>query len=75
MKNYLLSEEEKLLLKKRSLIESVFNILKNSMNLEHSKRISPINFIVHIMSSVASFAIRKIVNIALFYSKNHGSLS
>lgn len=38
MKNYLLELEDKAMLWKRVLIESVFNILKNRMNLEHTSQ-------------------------------------
>ena len=37
MKNHLLELEDKTMLRKRSLIESVFNVLKYNMNLEHSR--------------------------------------
>ena len=37
MKNHLLELEDKMYLRKRSLIESVFNVLKNRMNLEHTR--------------------------------------
>uniref|UniRef100_UPI00313F34DC transposase n=1 Tax=Rickettsia endosymbiont of Urophora cardui TaxID=3066265 RepID=UPI00313F34DC len=57
MKNYLLELEDKAMLRKRSLIESVFNILKNRMNLEHTRHRSPVNFLVHILACVTSYAI------------------
>jgi len=50
MKSYLLELEDKINLRKRSLIESVFNVLKNRMNLEHTRHRSPINFLVHILT-------------------------
>lgn len=59
MKNYLLELEDKTMLRKRSLIESVFNILKNRMNLEHTRHRSPVNFLVHILACVTSYAITK----------------
>ena len=37
MNNYLIELEDKAMLRKRVLIESVFNILKNRMNLEHTR--------------------------------------
>lgn len=60
MKNYFLDLEDKKLLKKRSLIESVFNVLKNQMNLEHTRHRSPINFLVHILACVGSYMIKKL---------------
>lgn len=59
MKNHLLELEDKINLRKRSLIESVFNILKNHMNLEHSRHRSPINFLVHILACITAYAISK----------------
>jgi hypothetical protein len=59
MKSHLLELDEKLMLRKRSLIKSVFNILKNSMNLEHSRHRSPVNFLVHILACLTSYSIKK----------------
>ncbi len=36
-----------------------FNILKNRMNLEHTRHRSPVNFLVHILACVTSYAITK----------------
>lgn len=46
MKNHLLDLKDKLILSKRSLIESVFNVLKNSMNLEHFRHRSITNYVI-----------------------------
>jgi hypothetical protein len=59
MKNHLLEPEDKANLRKRSLIESVFNVLKNHMNLEHSRHRSPLNFLVHVLACVAAYALKK----------------
>tara|TARA_B110000503_G_scaffold134204_1_gene212825 strand:- start:688 stop:1296 length:609 start_codon:yes stop_codon:yes gene_type:complete len=59
MKNYLLDVEDKKLLRKRSLIESVFNVLKNHMSLEHTRHRSPVNFIVHVLACIVAYAIKK----------------
>ncbi|SPR08371.1 transposase [Orientia tsutsugamushi] len=40
MKTYLLDIDDKCLLNKRSLIESVFNVLKKHMHLEHTRHCS-----------------------------------
>ncbi|KJW06824.1 transposase DDE domain protein [Orientia tsutsugamushi str. UT144] len=61
MKTYLLDIDDKLLLNKRSLIESVFNVLlKKHMHLENTRHRSPLNFFVHIISSLASYSISKL---------------
>lgn len=59
MKNHLLEIEDKILLRKRTLIESVFNVLKNRMNLEHTRHRSPMNFLVHILACIVSYTIGK----------------
>ncbi|KJV69837.1 transposase DDE domain protein [Orientia tsutsugamushi str. TA716] len=60
MKTYLLDIEDKRLLNKRSLIESVLNVLKKHMHLEHTRHRSPLNFFVHIIASLASYSISKL---------------
>uniref|UniRef100_UPI000AEFC018 transposase n=1 Tax=Rickettsia conorii TaxID=781 RepID=UPI000AEFC018 len=59
MKNHLIEMEDKIQLRKRSLVESIFNVLKNSLNLEHSRHRSPTNFLVHILACVNAFNITK----------------
>jgi hypothetical protein len=59
MKNKLMLLIDKILLKKRSLIESVFNILKNQMNLEHTRHRSPLNFLVNIISCLTAYCFKK----------------
>ncbi|KJW06638.1 transposase DDE domain protein [Orientia tsutsugamushi str. UT144] len=49
IKRYLLDIQDKWLLNKRSLIDSVFNVLKKHMLLEHTRHRSPLNFFVHII--------------------------
>ena len=75
MKNHLLSNKDKYLLRKRVLVESVFNVLKNSMNLEHTRHRSPLNFIVHILACVAGYSLGKIINQANFLQNNIDALS
>lgn len=58
MKNALISLKEKILLKKRSIIETVFSCLKNKFELEHTRHRSPINFLVHIFSTLVSYSMQ-----------------
>ncbi|SPR12931.1 IS982 family transposase [Orientia tsutsugamushi] len=60
MQTYLLDIDDKLLLNKRSLIQSVFNVLKKHMHLEHTRHRSPLNFFVHIIASLSSYSISKL---------------
>ena len=55
MKNKLISLADKILLRKRVLIASVFNQLKNSFHLEHSRHRHPINGLVNILSTLADY--------------------
>ncbi len=58
MKNVLISLKEKILLRKRSIIETVFGCLKNKLELEHTRHRSPINFLVHIFSTLISYSMQ-----------------
>lgn len=55
MKNYLMPFIDKMLLRKRYLIETVFGILKTDMNLEHSRHRSPINALINIMACLVAY--------------------
>ncbi len=60
MHNKLLTLHEKIMLKKRSIVETVFDYLKNKMNLVHSRHRSPINALVHIISTLVAYSLKKI---------------
>lgn len=49
MKNRLMSLPDKLLLRKRAIIESITDQLKNISQIEHSRHRSPINFCVNLV--------------------------
>ena len=48
MKNKLIILKEKMILRKRSLVESVFSCLKRNFEFEHSRHRSVIGFLLHI---------------------------
>lgn len=56
MPNILMLMEDKLLLKKRGIIESVGNLLKNFFNLEHTRHRSIKAFFCNIFSCMAAYA-------------------
>lgn len=58
MKNKLVILHEKLMLRKRSLIETVNDILKNTFQLEHTRHRSVSNFLVHIASTLVAYCFR-----------------
>ena len=55
MKNKLISLEEKLLLRKRSLIETVNDQLKNVCQIQHTRHRSPVNFLVHLIAGLIAY--------------------
>jgi len=56
MKNYLMPLIDKLILRKRFLIETVFGVLKTDMQLEHSRHRSPINAFVNILACLIAYS-------------------
>jgi hypothetical protein len=57
MKNKLLTLMDKILLRKRSLIESTNNQLKNVFHLEHSRHRSPFNGFASFIAAVIAYAL------------------
>ena len=57
MKNYLFEAEDKINLRKRSFIETVFKVLKCHQSLEHSRHRSPLNFLVHILACLNAYSL------------------
>ncbi|NRA44482.1 MAG: transposase [Oligoflexales bacterium] len=55
MKNRLLPLEDKIMLRKRSLIETVNDILKNMCQIEHTRHRSPLNFLANLLSALAAY--------------------
>jgi hypothetical protein len=58
MKNKLIPLTDKMLLRKRSIIETVNDLLKNSCQIEHSRHRSPINFLVNMLSALIGYTYR-----------------
>jgi hypothetical protein len=59
MKNYLMPMLDKLLLRKRFIIEILFDKLKSDMGIELSRHRSPTNAFVHLLSCPVAYAIEK----------------
>ena len=55
MKNKLMPMLDKILLRKRSLIETVNDELKNMCDIEHSRHRSPINFFINLISGIVRY--------------------
>ena len=58
MRNHLMLLGDKIMLRKRFVIETVLDILKCEMGLEHSRHRSVINAMVHILSCLVAYAYR-----------------
>jgi IS5 family transposase len=58
MKNYLLPIYNKLVMRKRFIVETVFGVLKQDMGLEHSRHRSPVNAIVHLLSCLVAYCLK-----------------
>jgi len=56
MKSKALSNEEKLLLRKRSVIETVNDELKNMCQVEHSRHRSISGFLLNVISAIAAYS-------------------
>ena len=58
MKNHLMPIADKIMLRKRFLIETVLDTLKSEMGLEHSRHRFPVNAMVHALSCLVAYAFR-----------------
>ena len=56
MKNKLMDVADKILLRKRSIIETVNDFLKNICQIEHTRHRSPMNFMVNLLSGIAAYS-------------------
>ena len=56
MKNKLMSFRDKILLRKRSVIETINDELKNICYIEHSRHRSPVNFVINLLSALAAYS-------------------
>ena len=55
MKNHLMLFIDKMLLRKRFIIETIFGVMKTDFNLEHSRHRSPINAFVSILACLVAY--------------------
>ncbi len=55
MKNTLVKMIDKVLLRKRAIIESVNDQLKNICQIEHSRHRSPFNFLVSLLAGLIAY--------------------
>jgi hypothetical protein len=55
MHNRLLDVSDKLLLRKRAIIETIYDQLKNICQIEHSRHRSPMNFLVNLVAGLIAY--------------------
>lgn len=58
MKQYLLPYIDKMLLRKRFMIESAFNVLKNSIGIEYTRHRSILDAMVYLLAALAACSLR-----------------
>lgn len=58
MNNQLMLLFDKILLRKRAIIETVNDQLKNMSQIEHSRHRSPMNFMVNLISGLVAYALQ-----------------
>ena len=56
MKNSIMSMSDKILLRKRSIIETINDVLKNTCNVEHSRHRSFANFVTNLISGLLAYS-------------------
>ncbi len=61
MKTQIIALDESEALGRRSLIESVFNVLKNSCRIEHLRHRSPANFVANLLAGLCAFMCRFLI--------------
>ena len=55
MRNHLLAVADKVLLRKRAVIESIIDQLKNVCQIEHSRHRSPRNFVLNLLAGLVAY--------------------
>ena len=55
MHNRLLGVSDKLLLRKRAIIETIYDQLKNICQIEHTRHRSPVNFLVNLVAGLIAY--------------------
>jgi hypothetical protein len=55
MKNHLMRLTDKLLARKRAIVETVIDQLKNISQIEHSRHCSPTNFMVNVLCGLIAY--------------------
>lgn len=57
MKNKLMDYTDRITLRKRSLVESVFHVFKDILNMDHTRHRSPVNFMTNLVAGLAAYCL------------------
>jgi transposase len=63
MKNILLPLQEKYILRKRFLVETIFGLLKKHYDIQHTRHRSPANAFVNAIAAITAFSIKPSANL------------
>ena len=55
MKNRLMPLADRLLLRKRAIVETIIDQLKNISQIEHTRHRSPVNFLVNLLCGLIAY--------------------
>jgi hypothetical protein len=58
MKNRLMNLMDKILLRKRAIVETVIDQLKNISQIEHTRHRSPVNFVVNVVAGLIAYCLQ-----------------
>jgi hypothetical protein len=58
MKGALVSLFDKIMLRKRAIIESVIDQLKNISQIEHTRHRSPVNFCINVVAGLIAYSLQ-----------------
>jgi hypothetical protein len=58
MKNRLMNLMDKILLRKRAIVETVIDQLKNISQIEHTRHRSPVNFVVNVIAGLIAYCLQ-----------------
>ena len=70
MKNTLLPLLDKLLLRRRVIVETIVDQLKNISQIEHSRYRSPVNFVVNVLCGLIAYCRKPSLNLAALASES-----
>jgi len=65
MKPKMMTQKQSNSLSKRSIIESIFNCLKNHLNMQHTRHKNPKNYLVNLIGAITAYCFKFVTTVAL----------